>query len=105
MGILYSPLLVITAFLEVLNARRIRWNLRRGEAEDDYVQEWEHVAEELNFEVDDTWKQCVEETKPNAYVDASTLEVMQLKEQVAELTSLVKSLVERGDVMTGSSAM
>ncbi|RJE21452.1 Potassium ion channel Yvc1 [Aspergillus sclerotialis] len=104
MGIIYSPLLLITASLEVLNARRIRWNRRRGEAEDDNVQEWEHVAEEVNFDVDDSWKQSVEETKPNAYVDVSTLEVRQLKEQVAELTSLVRSLAERGDMMAGSSA-
>lgn len=103
MGIIYSPLLLITATLEVREARRIRWNRRRGEDEDDVVQEWEHVAEEVNFDVDDTWKERVDETKPNVYVDVCTLEVRQLKEQVDELTGLVKTLIdERGGEMSGA---
>lgn len=104
MGIIYSPLLLITASLEVREAQRIRWNRRRGEEEDDDVQEWEHVAEEVNFDVDETWKQRVDETKPNVYVDTCTLEVRQLKEQVTELTGLVLALMgERGDEMMGGA--
>lgn len=104
MGIIYSPLLIITATLEVRDARRIKWNRRRGEEEDDDVQEWEHVAEEVNFEADEIWKERVEETKPNVYSDVCTLEVRQLQEQVAELTSLVKLMAEKGDPAEGSSS-
>lgn len=102
MGIIYSPLLLITASLEVREARRIRWNRRRGEEEDDDVQEWEHVAEEVGFDVDDTWKQSVEDTRPNVYVDTCTLEVRRLQGQVTELTGLVKALMgESGEEVEG----
>ncbi|EDN03271.1 conserved hypothetical protein [Histoplasma mississippiense (nom. inval.)] len=48
MGIIYSPLLLITALIETLNARRIRLNRRLGEEDDDILQEWEEAAQ--NFQ-------------------------------------------------------
>ncbi|KAF5866389.1 hypothetical protein ETB97_012556 [Aspergillus alliaceus] len=94
MGIIYSPILLVTALLEVRDARRIRWNRRRGEEDDDDVQEWEHAAEEVDFEVDDSWKQTVEDTAPNVTMDSCTLEIIQLKEQIQELTEIVRVLAE-----------
>lgn len=94
MGVIYSPILVITAFFEVRDARRIRWNRRRGEEDDDDVQEWEHAAEEVDFDLDDSWTQTVRESTPNIQVDGTTLEVMRLKEQVISLTETVRVLAE-----------
>ncbi|RAH60539.1 potassium ion channel Yvc1 [Aspergillus piperis CBS 112811] len=94
MGVIYSPILVITAFFEVRDARRIRWNRRRGEEDDDDMQEWEHAAEEVDFDLDESWTQTVRESTPNIQVDGTTLEIMRLKEQVISLTETVRVLAE-----------
>ncbi|KAL4897342.1 hypothetical protein BDV59DRAFT_170342 [Aspergillus ambiguus] len=101
MGILYSPLLLVTATLEVREARRIRWNRRRGEEDDDDVQEWEHVAEEVDFEVDDSWKLAVQETTPDVNANATTREIAQLKAQVEALTEMVRLLIDEKGVTGG----
>jgi hypothetical protein len=94
MGIIYSPLLLVIGFLEVREARRIRSNRRRGEEDDDDVEEWEHTAVLVDFEIDDTWKQTVREITPNVHVDQSSLEIAQLREQVQTLTELVRQLAD-----------
>jgi hypothetical protein len=94
MGIIYSPILLVTATLEVRDARRIRWNRRRGEEDDDEIQEWEHAAEEVGFEVDDTWKQTVQDTTPNVTLDSCSWELIQLREQIHALTETVRALAE-----------
>ncbi|RAL07673.1 putative potassium ion channel Yvc1 [Aspergillus homomorphus CBS 101889] len=94
MGIIYSPILLVTAFLEVRDARRIIWNRRNGAEDDDSVQEWEHAAGEVNFDIDDVWRQSVQETAPNLEVDSTTAELVQLKEQVVALTETVRQLTE-----------
>lgn len=92
MAIIYAPLLLLVASLETREARRIRWNRRRGEEDDDDVQEWEHVAEEVDFDVDDTWQQTVRETTPNVNLDNCSVEIIKLQEQVRELTETVRLL-------------
>ncbi|KAK5713353.1 Calcium channel yvc1, partial [Elasticomyces elasticus] len=92
MTIIYSPLLLIVAFIETREARRIRWNRGRGEEDDDDVQEWEHVVEEVDFDLDDAWRESVRESTPNVDVDRACLEIIQLQEQVRELTEAVKQL-------------
>ncbi|KAB8259132.1 hypothetical protein BDV32DRAFT_139050 [Aspergillus pseudonomiae] len=108
MGIIYSPILLITASLEAREARRIRWNRRRGEEDDDDVQEWEHAAEEVDFAIEESWKQTVQDTTPNVTMDSCTLEIIQLKEQIRELTETVKLLVgekaTKGTLYGGSSS-
>ncbi|KAF7592683.1 hypothetical protein BBP40_012583 [Aspergillus hancockii] len=107
MGIIYSPILVVTAMLEVRDARRIRWNRRRGEEDDDNIQEWEHAADEVDFEVDDTWKQTVHDTTPNVTMDSCSLEIIQLKEQIQVLTETVRGLAEEKklkDILHGESS-
>ncbi|KAL2794477.1 hypothetical protein BJX66DRAFT_303538 [Aspergillus keveii] len=94
MAIIYSPLLLVIGFLEVREARRIRCNRRRGEEDDDDVEEWEHIAEQVDFELDDTWKQSVRETSPNVHVDQCSVEVAKLREQVQSLTEVVRQLTE-----------
>lgn len=92
MSIIYSPLLLIVASLETREARRIRWNRRRGEEDDDDVQEWEHVAEEVDFDIDDTWRQTVRESTANVNTDTCTVEIFKLQDQVRELTETVRLL-------------
>lgn len=92
MTVIYSPLLLIVAFLETRDARRIRWNRGRGEEDDDDVQEWEHVVEEVDFDLDDAWRESVRESTPNINVDRACQEIMQLQQQVKELTEIVKQL-------------
>lgn len=92
MGIIYSPLLVITAWVETREAEHIQWNRRHGELDEDNTEEWELIAEQVNFDLDDTWKEEVNQTKPDINVDNATAEVRQLKEQVATLMEMVKTL-------------
>jgi hypothetical protein len=95
MGIIYSPLLLIIATIETREARRIRWNRRQGEEDDDVVQEWEGVAEEVDFDVDDTWRQAVRETSSDPNAENCTLEIIQLREQIKELTAVVHAFMEK----------
>jgi homoaconitase/3-isopropylmalate dehydratase large subunit len=94
MGIVYSPLLLVIGILEIREARRIRRNRRRGEEDDDHVEEWEGMAEQVGFEVDDEWKVAVKESSPDVRVDPSAAEVAKLREEVRALTEVVKVLIE-----------
>ncbi|CAG8908490.1 unnamed protein product [Penicillium egyptiacum] len=94
MGVIYSPLLIVAAWVETRQAHRIRWNRRHGEEDDDSAQEWEHVAKEVNFDLDDTWKEHVVESTPDIKVDSCTYELRELKEQVRMLTETVKLLTQ-----------
>ncbi|PWY92106.1 potassium ion channel Yvc1 [Aspergillus heteromorphus CBS 117.55] len=108
MGIIYSPILIFTACFEVRDAKRIRWNRRRGEEDDDSVQEWEHAAEEVDFDIDDGWRQAVQDSTPNVLVDSATLEIMRLKEQIISLTDTVRVLAEERaarSMMMGESSL
>lgn len=98
MGIIYSPLLVITAWIETRQADAIKWNRRHGEVDENNTQEWEHVAEEVDFDLDDNWKEEVKQNTPDIRVDPCTVEIRELKEQVAVLTELVKKLSEKNVV-------
>ncbi|KAL4765370.1 putative potassium ion channel Yvc1 [Aspergillus foveolatus] len=94
MGIVYSPLLLVIGILEIREARRIRRNRRRGEEDDDHVEEWEGMAEQVGFEVDDEWKVAVKESSPDVRVDPSAAEVAKLREEVRALTEVVRVLIE-----------
>ncbi len=67
-------------------------DIGRGEEDDDDVQEWEHVVEEVDFDLDDAWRESVRESTPNVNVDQACLQIMQLQQQVKELTEAVKRL-------------
>ncbi|MCJ1431548.1 hypothetical protein MMC27_000901 [Xylographa pallens] len=93
MGFLYSPLLLITAYIETKQAHAVIRNRQRGEPDDDTVEEWEHrvAGEPQDFEADG-WAKAVESTRPNVETDAAVLEVRDLKEKVAELMKLVEGM-------------
>lgn len=91
MGVLYSPLLFLTAFYEVREARRVKDNRKRGEEDDDTIEEWEQLQGEIDFD-GEGWHQKVDETKPNVEVDTDVLEIRQLKSEIAELKEMVRAM-------------
>lgn len=93
MGLIYSPLLCITAALEVRVAARVRWNRKRGEEDEDTVEEWEQMEGEFDFEGDGWAKKC-EESKPNVETDATLIEVRELRVEVEELKTLLRAIKE-----------
>lgn len=102
MGVLYFPLLIVTAAIETRDARRIRWNRHCGEADDTVHQEWEELAADVDFDVTggDDWGQMVHKTKPNVEVPTTILEIRELKDQVRALTELVRALEARQEPST-----
>jgi len=101
MGIIYSPLLIITALLETREAHKVRYNRRRGEDDDDLVHEWEQVLHECDFEADG-WDKKVQATRPNVEFDTAVLEVQKLRTEVGELKAL---LLEMKDKSWGSDTL
>lgn len=94
MATIYSPLLLITAWLESKDARRIQQNQKCGRLDEDTTEEWEQMPD--GFDPGSAgWKEKVEETKPNIETDAAIVEVRELKAQVEDLAGLVKGL--KGD--------
>lgn len=91
MGVLYSPLLLVTAYLETRTARSVRFNRKRNEADDDTIEEWEQMADEFDIE-GSGWGKKVLESAPNVTKDATMVELKELKEDMKELKALLKSL-------------
>ena len=96
MAVLYSPLLIVTAFLEQREARVVRYNRKRGEADEDVTHEWEQVLHECDFEADG-WDKKVQNSKPNVEFDTAVLEVKKLQGEVRELKELLVKLVEKSE--------
>ncbi|KAL8858920.1 MAG: hypothetical protein Q9178_004599 [Gyalolechia marmorata] len=97
MGVIYSPLLLITAFLETGQARKVNSNRRRGEEDEDTVEEWEQMNHAIDLE-GEGWTKKVEATKPNVDTDAAVLEIRELGQRLDEL----KRLLEGKPVENGS---
>ncbi|KAM0724178.1 hypothetical protein Q7P37_000060 [Cladosporium fusiforme] len=91
MGTIYSPLLLVTAYLETRTARSVRFNRRRNEADDDTIEEWEQLADELDVE-GSGWSKKVQDTAPNVVTDAALVELKELKEDMKELKALLRAL-------------
>jgi hypothetical protein len=94
MAVVYSPLLLIAAWFEQRSALRVRSNRRRGEEDDDTVEEWEQMAGEVDFE-GEGWDKKVEAAKPDIEQDQATVCVMELRAEVKELKEMLKTLLER----------
>jgi hypothetical protein len=90
MGIIYSPMLLITAAYETHMAHRVRSNRRRGDVDEDTVEEWEQIT--LSGEETETWMKGVDTTKPDVGTDAAVLEMKKLKGEVEELKRLIRGL-------------
>ncbi|KAI1299591.1 hypothetical protein F5Y03DRAFT_365821 [Xylaria venustula] len=100
MGIIYSPLLFCAAIFEVRTAKEVRRNRKRGEEDDDTIEEWEQMMDQVDFE-GEGWVKKVGDSKANVEDDAAVLEIRQLRSEVNELkgllTKLNKSLGAKGD--------
>ncbi|MCJ1468209.1 hypothetical protein MMC07_006837 [Pseudocyphellaria aurata] len=96
MGIIYSPLLIITAYIETKQAHVVKHNRRNHEEDDNTTEEWELMQADLDLEREG-WTKRVEMTKPNVETDAAVLEVRELKEQVLELKKLVQGWQDKAN--------
>ena len=99
MGIIYAPLLCVTALLEQRDASNVVWNRKRGEEDDDTVQEWEVLDWKPDMEAnarieseerreragDKEWCALVEETSPDPSKNPVLEEVKTLRGEVKEL--------------------
>ncbi|KAL2133527.1 hypothetical protein VTI74DRAFT_2213 [Chaetomium olivicolor] len=104
MGVIYSPLLLISAYFETRAAREIRTNRARGDADDDTVEEWEQMLGQMDFEADG-WKKTVDGAKSNLEVEPAVAEVRKLREEVERLKEVVMALskaLEKGKGEDGS---
>ncbi|KAI0903346.1 hypothetical protein F4823DRAFT_298487 [Ustulina deusta] len=105
MGIIYSPLLFCAAIYEVRMAKEVRLNRKRGEEDDDTVEEWEQMTDQIDFE-GEGWAKKVGDSKANVEDDAAVLEVRQLRSEVHELKSLVAKLGRNlGEKANGDSLL
>jgi hypothetical protein len=93
MGVIYSPMLVVTAWLEVRTARQVNRNRSRNESDDDTVEEWEQLEVDglIDFE-SDGWDKKVQATKPNIETDTAVIEIRELKSRIEALSKAVESL-------------
>lgn len=91
MGFIYSPLLLITSFIETKQAHVVRHNRRHHERDDDTTEEWEHMMGQCDFD-SEGWTKKVEVTRPNVETDVTVLEVRELKTQITELRKLIQEL-------------
>ncbi|KAI0423616.1 hypothetical protein F5Y09DRAFT_326885 [Xylaria sp. FL1042] len=105
MGIIYSPLLFGAAIFEVRMAREVRRNRKRGEEDDDTIEEWEQMMDQIDFE-GEGWAKKVGDSKANVEDDAAVLEIRQLRSEVNELKSLLTKLDKSlGEKVNGDSLL
>jgi len=89
MAIIYSPLLLVTAYIEARDAQHVRENRKRGEADDDTTEEWEQLEGEADFE-GEGWTKKVSQTKPDVENDTDVVEMRALRKEVAELKDMLR---------------
>ena len=94
MAFIYSPLLLVTAFLETRQAHQVQRNRALGESDEDSTEEWEQLAGEVDWEAEG-WTKKVEETKPNVKTDAAVLEMQELQRQVEELKKMLEEVIKQ----------
>lgn len=94
MAVLYSPLLVVAAVFERQSAREIRANRARGDDDDDTVEEWEQMADQVDFEADG-WRKTVDQAKTDLELDPTLAEVKGLRAEVEKLSGLVAELLRQ----------
>lgn len=88
MSVLYSPFMVIIAFVECKEAQRVSANRARGEADDDQVEEWEELQNEEDTEREQ-WSQKVFATIPDIEEDRCCQLVRALASEVEELKRVI----------------
>ena len=93
MLIIYSPLLLVTAWIEQREAYKILAARRRGDSDEDRVEEWEQLGNSgWQPDLDDSWAKKVSVCKPDVATDAAVIEIRELKSKISELTTAVEAL-------------
>jgi hypothetical protein len=91
MTIVYSPVLLVAAYFETRTAHDIHLNRSRGEDDDDTVEEWEQMMDQVDFEGEGWDKKCCA-AKSNIGEDPAVAEVKKLREEVEELKALIVAI-------------
>ncbi|KAI1329525.1 hypothetical protein F5Y16DRAFT_365389 [Xylariaceae sp. FL0255] len=105
MGVLYFPLLFCSALFEVSVAKEIQDNRSRGEDDDDTIEEWEQMADQVDFE-GEGWTKKVGESKANVEEEPAVLEVKKLREEVDQLKNLLEKFTKSlGEKVNGESLL
>lgn len=91
MAIIYSPILLVAAYFETRTAAEIRQNRSRGDEDDDTVEEWEQMADQVDFEADG-WNKLVTMVKSNVEEEPAVLEVRKLRGEVDKLKEMIEQL-------------
>lgn len=91
MGVIYSPLLLVTALMETRTARQVKFNRSRNESDDDTIEEWEQLSDDMDFE-SSGWQKRVEESKPNVVVDGMMLELQAMRKEMKGLIEMVEAM-------------
>lgn len=99
MGAVYSPFLVIIAWIECRSAHKVRANRAKGEEDDDETEEWEELQGELDI-LGGGWEQQVAEGVPDLDNNPAVVEVLKLRDEIEELRASIKQLRggEKGEV-------
>lgn len=92
MAVIYSPLLLVTAFLETREAHHVKFNRTRNEADDDTIEEWEQINDEIDWE-QEGWSKKVEDTKPNVDVDTAVVGIQEVRKEVRDLKKMVGEMI------------
>lgn len=87
MGVIYAPVLIVTAFLEQRMATVVKENRRKGETDEDTIEEWEQL--DFKPEEEEQWAEKVKKTSPDVVVDATTKSLAALTKEVAELKKML----------------
>lgn len=95
MGIVYSPFLVIIAWIESRSAHKVRANRAKGEEDDDETEEWEELQGEVDI-LGGGWEQKVAEGVPDVDNDPAVVEMLKLRSEIKELRALIKEQGAKG---------
>lgn len=92
MAAIYSPLLVVAAWFETRAAKDVRRNRRRGEEDDDTVEEWDQLAGELDLE-GEGWTKKISMARSIVEEDPAIVSLRELKSEMGELKELLQQLM------------
>lgn len=101
MGAVYAPLLFITSFIEVQTAKRVKFNRSRNEVDEDTIEEWEQLEDDMDFE-GTGWAKRVEESKPNVIVDGQMLAIQKIGDDLKKLTEMIEKMQGASGSSSGS---
>ncbi|RPB28956.1 hypothetical protein L211DRAFT_881447 [Terfezia boudieri ATCC MYA-4762] len=94
MGVVYSPFLVIIAWIESRSAYKVRANRAKGEEDDDETEEWEELQGEVDI-LGDGWEKQVTEVVPDVDKEPAVVEILKLRGELEELRLLIKQKGEK----------